>query len=128
MKKSKDISRLLASLAVFRELYDSKKDIYGIIAEFLREVIIEKAKHKFNLAEITRIVNSYYYFNLPESVVMSSLAQLEFINKSNGYFIVNNFAQVKTSGIIEKQKKYYIITKISLTNSSNLLRNKQKKD
>lgn len=105
MKKSKDIGRLLASLAVFRELYDSKKDIYGIIAEFLREVIIDKAKHKFNLAEITRIVNSYYYFNLPESVVMSSLTQLEFINKSNGYFIVNNFAQLKTSGIIEKQKK-----------------------
>lgn len=31
-------SKCLASLAVFRELYNSEKDIYGIIGEFLKEI------------------------------------------------------------------------------------------
>ena len=35
----KDNSKLLASLAVFRELYDSEKDIYSIIASFLNDLI-----------------------------------------------------------------------------------------
>ena len=39
MKNIDNESRLLASLAVFRELYDSKKEVYGIIAEFIKEII-----------------------------------------------------------------------------------------
>jgi hypothetical protein len=35
MQNIKEESLFLASLAVFRELYNSQKDIYGVIGEFL---------------------------------------------------------------------------------------------
>ena len=38
-KMKLDESKCLASLAVFRELHDSKKDVYEIISEFLLEII-----------------------------------------------------------------------------------------
>ncbi|RZB34659.1 MAG: hypothetical protein SRB1_00427 [Desulfobacteraceae bacterium Eth-SRB1] len=52
MQDIKKESQLLASLAVFRERYDSQKDIYGIISEFLNKIITSQGKHSFNLTEI----------------------------------------------------------------------------
>jgi len=111
-KHCKNKGRLLASLSVFRELYDSKKDVYGIISEFLREIIIAKAKHQFNLSEITQLLNAYYDFTLPEAVIKTSLDQLDFLEKSKGFYIVNNFAGLKNTNINEKQ------TEILKSNSS----------
>ena len=88
MKSSKEESKLLASLAVFRELYDSKKDVYGVIAEFIREIIISRAKYQFNITEIVQMLNSIYEFSLPEAVVKVSLSKLDFISKSEGVYIV----------------------------------------
>lgn len=45
MNKTLQESKCLASLAVFRELYNSKKDISEIISEFLIEIIITESKH-----------------------------------------------------------------------------------
>ena len=53
MEKIKEESKLLASLVIFRELFDKQKDIYSVIAEFLQEIIVIYGKHQFNLTEIT---------------------------------------------------------------------------
>ena len=49
----KDNSKLLASLAVFRELYDSEKDIYSIIASFLNDLIRKEKLNVIGINEIT---------------------------------------------------------------------------
>lgn len=104
MKSQRDDCRLLASLAVFRELYDSKKGIYDIIAEFIKEVIIVKVKHSFNITEITHLLNNYYDFKLPEAIVKASLFKLDFLEKSNGHYRVNNLADIKKSNLEEIER------------------------
>jgi len=97
-------SKLLASLAVFREIYDSKKDVYVVIAEFIREVIISNAKHQFNLTEITQLLNSTFDFKIPDAVVKTSLSKLDSIEKINGFYNVN-ISTLKKTDFVEKQNE-----------------------
>jgi hypothetical protein len=103
MENIKSKSICLASLAVFRELYNSEKDVYGIIAAFLKEIIISNSKYQFTLAEITRILNSTFDFKIPEAVVKSSLNRLKFLKKSEGYYYTNNLAGIESTDINKKQ-------------------------
>lgn len=99
-----DGSKCLASLAVFRELYNSHKDVYAIISEFLIELIVTNGKHQFNLTEITTLLNKTYDFHIPEAVVKSSLNRLN-MTKSNGYYIVNQMLDTSKIDIRLKQSK-----------------------
>jgi len=66
-------SKLIASVVVFKELHDNNKDIYDIIAEFLKATIILNKKWHFNSTEITSLLESEFDFNLPEAVVKTAL-------------------------------------------------------
>ena len=84
-------SKCLASLAVFRELYNSEKDIYGIIGEFLKEIITSNGKHQFSLTEITQLLNDIYDFKIPEAVVSTSLNRFnDSFTKAHGYYTITN--------------------------------------
>src|SRR5690606_30526175 len=84
-------SKCLASLAVFRELYNSEKDIYGIIGEFLKEIITSNGKHQFSLTEITQLLNDTYDFKIPEAVVSTSLNRFkDSYTKAQGYYTITN--------------------------------------
>lgn len=104
MNSCRSESRCLASLAVFRELYNSEKDIYYIISEFLKEVIITNGKHQFNLKEISDLLNTTYDFDIPEAVVKTSLKRLSFISLNQNIYIAENLNQINSNHIDEKQK------------------------
>lgn len=105
MTKTIKESKCLASLAVFRELYNSEKDIYGIISEFLLEQIISNSKHSFNLSEITNLLNESYDFSIPEAVVSSSLNRIKSLTKSEGLFSVDNLSELRSKNINEQKDK-----------------------
>lgn len=65
--------RLLASIALFRELYDGNKNIYDILAEFIRATILFNSSWSFNSVECTQALESTFGFYLPEAVVKSCL-------------------------------------------------------
>lgn len=99
MKDSLQESKCLASLAVFRELYNSEKDIYGIIGEFLKEIISTNGKHQFTLNEITQLLNDTYDFKIPEAVVNTSLSRFKgAIEKASGLFTITNQAIFTVTG------------------------------
>ncbi|HOV36422.1 MAG TPA: hypothetical protein PLJ19_07655 [Dysgonamonadaceae bacterium] len=103
MKDYLERSILLASLAVFRELYDSEKDIYDIISEFLKEVIVSKAKYQFTVTEITQLLNDEFDFSIPEAVIKTSLKRLPFLSKSYGeYTIKGELKNLNTNNISNK--------------------------
>jgi uncharacterized membrane protein (DUF485 family) len=104
MNKTIEESKCLASLAVFRELYNSEKDIYGIISEFIVELIVSTSKHSFNLTEITASLNKEYDFSIPEAVVKSSLNRLKFLSKNQGIYIVDNLKTVKSNNLNLKKE------------------------
>lgn len=80
---------LLASLAVFRELYNKETDIWSIIASFLNDLIIENNLKTFTITEISSLLNETYEFNIPTSVIKSSLNKLPYLTKSHNSYIVN---------------------------------------
>ena len=100
-----DNDRLLASLAVFRELYDSEKDIYSIISSFLNEIISKYSLYTFDLIEITEKLNSEFEFELPSAVVNTSLRRLSYLQKIGSKFIVSDFSKINDTKIEEKQKE-----------------------
>ena len=57
--------RLLAAIALFRELYDNNKNIYDILAEFIRAGILLNSKWSFNSVECSQILEitfgSFFY-------------------------------------------------------------------
>lgn len=64
---------LLASAAVFRSLYNNNKDVYDVIAEFIRAYIILNAKWAFNSTECASGVNDTFGFKIPEAIIRSCL-------------------------------------------------------
>ena len=91
----KDNSKLLASLAVFRELYDSEKDIYSIIASFLNDLIRKEKLNVIGINEITEKLNSEFEFDIPSAVVKTSLKRLDYLQNLGTHFIVTDFSKIR---------------------------------
>ena len=66
---------LIASVALFSELYnsDTYKNIPEIIAEFIRGAVIFENKLSFNSTELKDLLNRIYGFDIPESVIRTTL-------------------------------------------------------
>lgn len=65
--------RLLASVALFRELYDNNKDIYDVISEFIRATVLLNSKWSFNATECTQDLQEHFGFQIPVAVVKTCL-------------------------------------------------------
>ena len=104
MREIKEDNRLLASLAVFRELYNSEKDVYGIISVFLNDLIKLKNLYSFSLNEITNTLNDTFEFDIPEAVVRTALGRLSFIEKKQGDYLVTDITKINNQNIETKQK------------------------
>lgn len=99
MADIKEESKCLASLAVFRELYNNNRDIYAVIGEFLKEIISTNGKHQFSLTEITRLLNDTYDFTIPEAVIGTSLNRFgKSLTKNQGIYTVRDTETFKVTG------------------------------
>lgn len=78
---------LIASLALFGELYDSNKIIKDIIGDFVLNVIRLKNAFHCNSVDIKRMLKEEYCFDIPESVIKTTLNRLQNkgeVEKKNG--------------------------------------------
>lgn len=99
-----DNKKCLASLALFRELYDQKKDMYSIIEEFIKEVIISNSKYVFTVTEITNLLNDTYEFEIPEAIINTCLNRFKkAVKKEHGqYKVINGEIFLKRENLNEK--------------------------
>jgi hypothetical protein len=104
MDKINEESGRIASLALFKELYDSEKDVYGVISCFLQEIIVTNAKYSFTSHEITCLLNDTFNFHLPEAVVKTSLGRLEFLKKEFGKYSAD-LSSVKSPSLVPKKEE-----------------------
>ena len=97
MERISDKRKCMAALAVFRQLYDSRKNIYKIISEFVKHIITKHGLKSFELQEIKNLLCQEYGFDIPSAVLRSSLKSLKNItSSSSGNFIVSKeFVQDK---------------------------------
>jgi hypothetical protein len=68
-------NNLLASVALFRKLYDREdyNNIYDILAEFIRGGVIYESKLTYTSEEIKGLLKKVYGFEIPESVIKTTL-------------------------------------------------------
>lgn len=64
---------LLASVVLFRELYDSDKDVYDVIAEFIKASLLFSQRWIVNTTEVAHLLESEFELTLPEAVVGTAL-------------------------------------------------------
>lgn len=83
-----EVYESLAAVTVVRELYDTGKDIYDVLANYLKLLIINERMNDFSSAEITEKINRNNSFKLNESVVKTSLKRLN-INRNHGVYTVD---------------------------------------
>ena len=86
MDRISDTRKCMASLAIFKTLYDEKKDLYSVIASFSQQLIYDQKLHAFNLQEFCYKLKDVYGFNLPNAVVKTSLKRLKFLECDNGFY------------------------------------------
>lgn len=68
-------NNLLASVALFRHLYDHDgyNNIYDILYEFIRGAIIYESKITFTSDEIKELLKKVYDFDIPEGVIKTTI-------------------------------------------------------
>ncbi|MCL2293750.1 MAG: hypothetical protein FWC36_02640 [Spirochaetes bacterium] len=105
------MKELIASLAVFRELYDQRKDIYDVLMHFISVLIAEKGLKCFTTVLLTQQLKDEFGFRLPEAVIKTSLKRLSYLKKSNlGEYIVDSskFETIKNfTSLYEQSNSVY---------------------
>lgn len=114
-------NRLLTSLLLFRGLYDNnKRNIYQVLADFLKNVILQKNIQNFDTREITTIFNKEYDFTVPEAIIKTALGRINFLERKDNIYSFNDKekedfslfekkyqeAENKNNSIIEELVKY----------------------
>lgn len=98
-------NKLIASVVVFKELFNNNKDIYDIIAEFIKAAILDKKKWTFSSTELKQLLQEIFDFKLPEAVVKSTLknrlVKTGFLSQEKGVYTVNDLKQ-KVDPIFEQ--------------------------
>lgn len=73
IEKHMEDRRLLASAALFRQLHDNKKDVYDVLAQFIRSAISWSSSWSFNVTECSAILEQYFGFKIPDAVIRTCL-------------------------------------------------------
>lgn len=66
-------NRILASVALFSELYDQSQDVYHLVGEFLKSVVIAERTWDFAAADLLPHLKKHFDFKLPLAVVRNVL-------------------------------------------------------
>lgn len=93
--------QLLASAALFRELYDSNRDIYDVIGEFIRASILLNCNWSFNVNDCAKDLEKTFGFEIPDAVIKTCLKNrlksAGEISLENGqYSVTENFDRSRT--------------------------------
>ena len=73
IEKYMEDRRLLASAALFRQLHENKKDVYDVLAQFIRSSISWSSSWSFNVTECSAILERYFGFKIPDAVIRTCL-------------------------------------------------------
>ena len=81
--------KLLASVAVVRELYDADKSIYDVLQEFISEIIVRRRLYSFTADAMTNHLNTDYSFKLSKPIIRTCLRRMG-LERSGGEYKCND--------------------------------------
>lgn len=94
--------KLIASLALLRTLYNNdKKNVYHVIAEMAREVIVENRVRSFTVTDLANQIKKKFGVSLLNPVLSYSLKRLTGLNQDRGQITVTSEFQTNISAEVE---------------------------
>ena len=83
-------NKLLATYVVYKDLYkDRDIDVYDIISEFVKNVIIQERKLYYTQTEIARLVNNNFGFQIPSLVLKPAIGRVSGLRLTDGKYYVD---------------------------------------
>lgn len=135
MDRISDNKKCMASLAVFRSLYDKEKDLYSVIASFSKQLIISQRLNGFELQEFCSKFKDEYGFDLPTAVIKTSLKRLNFLKIEHTYYLltecldnldIDNVSQLETESTQRNQEILDALVKYVESEEGTVLSENQK--
>ena len=75
-------------LAVFKQLFNSRSDIFDVIAEFLRQAIVENGLTVFTEQQMHDLLLQDNGFDVPQAVIQTSIKRLAYLKRQKEAIIV----------------------------------------
>ena len=86
--------KCVSSLAVFRKMYDNRQNVYDIISEFVKTIIISHSLVEFELYDMCTLLKEEYGVWIVPAVVKTALKKIEILKrKKNEYIVEEKMAQ-----------------------------------
>mgnify|MGYP004646063681 CR=1 FL=1 len=85
----------VTSLAVFRELYNRQRNVYDVIAEFAKTIIVSKALKSFELQQMCGYLNCEYSLVLTSAVVKTALKKVSYLTRTGQNYVVNETFRIE---------------------------------
>ena len=84
-----DQKKCMASLAVFKQLFNSSSDIFDVIAELVRQAIVESGLTVFTEQQMHDLLLQGNGFDVPQAVIQTSIKRLAYLKRQKEAIIVS---------------------------------------
>ena len=123
-------SSLLASFATLKGLSDEKKyqSPYHLLQEFIRYIVETEHLHSFSSAEMKRLLNNNFSFQIPEAVIKSASKKMNIVYLENGIFKVKNIETIKDTFFQETKEEADKYSQFLVDNLSNYIKTRTQKN
>ena len=85
-----DQKKCMAALAVFKQLFNSSSDIFDVIAEFVRQAIVENGLAVFTEQQMHDLLLQDNGFDVPQAVIQTSIKRLAYLKRQKDAIIVSS--------------------------------------
>lgn len=98
-----DQKKCMASLAVFKQLFNSGNDIFCIIAEFIKQEIISRGLTDFTEQQMHEFLLIDNGFDVPQAVIHTSIKRLPFLTRQKESVVVSTSLSSDECNTFKKQ-------------------------
>ena len=82
-------NKILATYVTYKTLYkDKRTDVYDIVSEFVKYVILKEHNTSYSQLEISELLNQNFGFQIPALVLKPATQRIDGIQQKNGKYIV----------------------------------------
>lgn len=119
---------LLASVVLFRELYSDNKDVYDVIAEFIKGALLFAQKWSANTTEAAELLSKEFELSLPEAVVGTTLHKRlykrdEFFSYENGVYTTSKAKLSSSQPLVDELRRLQGLQQAVLTRLAGYIEN-----
>lgn len=108
-------TRILSTYVTYKQLYSNKRtDVYDIISEFARYVIIEEQQTSYSQLTFSSLIEKYFDFEIPTLVLKPAIKRIKGVTLENKEYKINY-------SIIETHQEFKALQNEAIKNTNSIL-------